>query len=145
MTELSWKEKLSYWRVCFWDPGHFHICRTDCSWMWRVVSLRIPCSISTPRFPRSCWDVKGGLTLLGVYMVVFPILKLMLRKTAWGETDVEENGNRQRRWKLVIRIGMVWRMVVWWRWGGGDFPEAAAALAAAEAADRGKASVFDTL
>jgi uncharacterized protein len=91
MADLSWKEKLLLGAFVFGILGIFTfvgLIVPGCGG-WFLYAFLVPFYAI---FPAILLGVKGGLTLLGVYMVVFPILKLMLRKTAWGERMSKKMG-----------------------------------------------------
>jgi uncharacterized protein len=91
MTDLSWKEKLLIGAFVFGILGIFTfvgLIAPGCGG-WFLYAFLVPFYAI---FPTILLGGKGGLTLLGVYMVVFPILKLMLRKTVWGEKMSKKMG-----------------------------------------------------
>jgi uncharacterized protein len=100
VADLTWKEKLLLGAFVFGILGIFTfvgLIVPGCGG-WFLYAFLVPFYAT---FPTILLGVKGGLTLLGVYMVVFPILKLMLRKTAWGERMSKKMGTgsgRGRSW-----------------------------------------------
>jgi uncharacterized protein len=100
MTDLGLKEKLLIGAFVFGILGIFTfvgLIAPGCGG-WFLYAFLVPFYAI---FPSILLGVKGGLTLLGVYMVVFPILKMMLRKTAWGESMSKKMGTGSgggRRW-----------------------------------------------
>ncbi len=91
MAELGWKEKLLIGAFVFGILGIFTfvgLIAPGCGG-WFLYAFLVPFYAT---FPTILLGVKGGLTLLGVYMVAFPILKLMLRKTPWGERMSKKMG-----------------------------------------------------
>jgi uncharacterized protein len=100
MPDLTWKEKMLIGAFVFGILGLFTfvgLISPGCGG-WFLYAFLIPFYAT---FPTILLGAKGGLTLLGVYMVLFPILKLMLRKTAWGEKMSKKMGTGTgagRRW-----------------------------------------------
>lgn len=91
MAELGWKEKLLIGAFVFGILGLFTfigLISPGCGG-WFLYAFLIPFYAT---FPSILMGVKGGMSLLGVYVVAFPILKLMLRKTAWGERMSKKMG-----------------------------------------------------
>jgi len=91
MADLSWKEKLLIGAFVFGILGIFTfvgLIAPGCGG-WFLYAFLVPFYAIFPSF---LLGVRGGLTLLGVYMVVFPILKFMLRKTSWGERMSKKMG-----------------------------------------------------
>ena len=91
LAELSWKEKLLISAFVFGILGIFTfigLISPGCGG-WFLYAFLIPFYAT---FPSILLGVKGGLTLLGIYAVAFPVLKLMIRKTAWGEKMSKKMG-----------------------------------------------------
>lgn len=91
LADLSWKEKLLIGAFIFGILGLFTfigLIAPGCGG-WFLYAFLVPFYAT---FPTILLGVKGGLTLLGIYAVVFPIAKLMIRKTAWGERMSKKMG-----------------------------------------------------
>jgi len=91
LAELSWKEKLLIGAFVFGILGVFTfigLIAPGCGG-WFLYAFLIPFYAT---FPTILLGVKGGLTLLGIYAIAFPILKLMIRKTSWGERMSKKMG-----------------------------------------------------
>jgi uncharacterized protein len=91
LAELSWKEKLLIGAFIFGILGLFTfigLIAPGCGG-WFLYAFLIPFYAT---FPTILLGVKGGLTLLGIYAVAFPILKLMIGKTSWGEKMSKKMG-----------------------------------------------------
>lgn len=91
MAELSWKEQLLIGAFVFGILGIFTfvgLIAPGCGG-WFLYAFLIPFYAT---FPTILLGEKGGVALLGTYLVLFPILKLMLRKTAWGERMSKKMG-----------------------------------------------------
>ena len=91
LAELNWKEKLLIGSFVFGILGIFTfigLIAPGCAG-WFLYAFLIPFYAT---FPTIILGVNGGLTLLGIYAVAFPALKLILRKTAWGESMSKKMG-----------------------------------------------------
>jgi uncharacterized protein len=91
LAELNWKEKLLIGAFVFGILGIFTfigLIAPGCGG-WFLYAFLIPFYAT---FPTILLGVKGGLTLLGIYAVAFPVLKMVLRKTAWGERMAKKMG-----------------------------------------------------
>jgi uncharacterized protein len=91
LAELSWKEKLLIGAFIFGILGIFTfigLIAPGCGG-WFLYAFLIPFYAT---FPTILLGVKGGLTLLGIYAIAFPILKLMIRKTSWGDRMSKKMG-----------------------------------------------------
>jgi uncharacterized protein len=91
LAALSWKEKLLIGAFIFGILGIFTfigLIAPGCGG-WFLYAFLIPFYAT---FPTILLGLKGGLTLLGIYAVAFPIVKLMIRKTAWGEKMSKKMG-----------------------------------------------------
>lgn len=91
MAELGWKEQLLIGAFVFGILGIFTfvgLIAPGCAG-WFLYAFLIPFYAT---FPTIVLGTNGGLTLLGIYVVAFPVLKLLLRKTAWGERMSKKMG-----------------------------------------------------
>lgn len=82
--ELSWKEKLLIGAFLFLILGVFTVfglLMPGCAG-WGLYAFLIPFYAV---FPMIVLGVTGGMTVLGIYAIGFPILKLLLGRTPWGK------------------------------------------------------------
>lgn len=84
LADLSWKERLLIGAFVFFILGIFTVIGLfvpGCGG-WFLYAFLIPFYAI---FPMVVLGVNGGLSLLGVYLIGFPILKVIFGKTSWGE------------------------------------------------------------
>jgi uncharacterized protein len=67
-------------------------------------------------FPMVIFGFQGGLTTLITYVVGFPILKLLIGKSAWGKRIMKKMGSNSGG-----RSGGGWSSGSGWSSGGGGF------------------------
>lgn len=92
LPDLSWKEKLGIGAFVFGILGLFTfigLVSPGCGG-WFLYAFLIPFYAT---FPSIIFGVKGGLSLLGVYAVAFPVAKLMIGKTKWGKKMAKKMGS----------------------------------------------------
>ncbi|HYF67119.1 MAG TPA: TPM domain-containing protein [Ohtaekwangia sp.] len=90
-AELSWKEKLLMGAFVFGILGIFTLLGLfipGCGG-WALYAFLIPFYAT---FPMVIFGVDGGLYALGTYMISFPLLKVILGKTAWGKRMIKKMG-----------------------------------------------------
>ncbi|MBA4056544.1 MAG: hypothetical protein C0490_17650, partial [Marivirga sp.] len=83
-NEFGWKERLLIGVFVFFILGIFTfmgLLIPGCAG-WFLYAFLIPFYATFPMF---VLGENGGITLLGTYVAGFPLLKLMLGKTAWGK------------------------------------------------------------
>lgn len=93
--ELSWKMKILIGAFIFGILGlftFFALFVPGCAG-WGLYGFLIPFYAA---FPMVVLGVTGGLTLLAVYAVGFPILKLIVGRTAWGKRMTSSMGTTNR-------------------------------------------------
>lgn len=94
-NELGWKERLLIGAFVFFILGIFTFMGLfipGCAG-WFLYAFLIPFYATFPMF---VLGETGGITLLGTYIAGFPLLKLMLSKTAWGKRMAKKMGNTNR-------------------------------------------------
>lgn len=118
LTELTWKERLLIGLFIFGILGIFTFVGLfvpGCSG-WFLYAFLIPFYAT---FPIVVLGVNGGLTALAVYVLGFPILKILLKKTAWGKklADKMQSSSGGSGWTS----GGGWSGGGWSSGGGGGF------------------------
>lgn len=93
-TELTWGEKLGIGAFVFGILGIFTFVAlfTDGCAGWFIYAFLIPFYAV---FPSIVLGVNGGLALAGVYLIGFPLLKVMLAKTKFGK-EIKKTFNNRR-------------------------------------------------
>jgi uncharacterized protein len=92
---MSWSERLFMGLFVFSILGLFTVIglfSPGCAG-WFLYAFLIPFYAT---FPLAVLGVQGGLGLLGVYVIGFPILKLLLGRSAWGKKMASSMGNSRR-------------------------------------------------
>jgi uncharacterized protein len=94
-AELSLKERILIGAFIFGILGIFTFIGlfVPGSGGWFLYAFLIPFYAT---FPWVVLGLTGGLTAFLVYLVGFPILKILLRKTAWGKRFIKKMENSQR-------------------------------------------------
>jgi len=90
--ELEWKERLLIGLFIFFILGIFTFSGLfipGCGG-WFLYAFLIPFYAA---FPLVVLGTSAGLSTLGIYVIGFPILKLMLGKTEWGRKMAKKMGN----------------------------------------------------
>ncbi|HEY3404179.1 MAG TPA: TPM domain-containing protein [Ohtaekwangia sp.] len=111
-VEMSWKEKLLIGAFIFGILGVFTFLGLfvpGCTG-WFMYAFLIPFYAA---FPMAVLGVDGGLTALGIYVISFPILKIILNNTPWGK----RMGSKMNQGKSG---GKGWTSGSGW-FGGGSF------------------------
>lgn len=83
-VDMTWKERLLIGAFIFGILGVFTLIGLlvpGCTG-WFMYAFLIPFYAA---FPMAVLGVNGGLSLLGLYIIAFPILKIILSKTSWGQ------------------------------------------------------------
>ena len=117
IEELSWKERLAIGAFVFGILGVFTfvgLLTPGCGG-WFLYAFLIP---FYGTFPMFVLGTKAGLTLLGTYVVGFPILKMILKNTPWGSRMAKRMGSGSSgggRWSS----GSGWSGGGWSSGGGG--------------------------
>ncbi len=96
MEELGWKERLLIGAFVFGILGVFTFLGLfipGCGG-WFLYAFLIPFYAT---FPMIVLGSNAGLTLLGTYVVGFPILKMILKKTPWGSRMAKSMGKGSGR------------------------------------------------
>lgn len=91
MADLGWKERILLGAFIFGILGvftFFGLVSPGCAG-WFLYAFLIPFYAT---FPMVVFGVTGGLTVLGIYAIGFPILKLILGRTAWGKSMGQKMG-----------------------------------------------------
>lgn len=94
-SELGWKERLLIGVFIFFILGVFTFLGLfvqGCGG-WFLYAFLIPFYAT---FPMLVLGQNGGITLLGAYVVGFPILKLLLNKMPWGRRMAKKMGKTNR-------------------------------------------------
>ena len=115
MEELGWKERLLIGAFVFGILGIFTcigLFVPGCSG-WFLYAFLIPFYAA---FPMVVFGVKGGLVTLVAYMVGFPLLKMILGKTPWGQRMAKKVGKGNRGGR-----GGGWSSGSGWLGGGGSW------------------------
>lgn len=92
IEELGWKERLLIGVFVFGILGIFTclgIFVPGCGG-WFLYAFLIPFYAT---FPMLVLGVNGGLTTLGMYLIGFPVVKMILSKTPWGQRMAKRVGN----------------------------------------------------
>lgn len=98
--ELGWKERLLLGAFIFGILGVFTcvgLFVPGCAG-WFLYAFLIPFYAA---FPAVVFGPTGGLTMLGVYVIGFPVLKMVLARTPWGKrmaTKVGSSNSRGKGW-----------------------------------------------
>jgi uncharacterized protein len=96
MADLSWKEKILIGIFIFGILGIFTFLGLfvkGCAG-WFMYAFLIPFYAT---FPMVVFGVNGGLTALGIYALGFPVLKLLVGNTGWGQRISKNMQSGQRR------------------------------------------------
>lgn len=112
MTDLNWKERILVGVFIFVILGvftFFGVVSPGCAG-WFLYAFLIPFYAT---FPMVVLGVTGGLSLLGIYIIGFPILKLILSRTSWGK-------NIGKKLNSGGRKGGGWSSGGGWFSGGGS-------------------------
>lgn len=110
MTQLSGKEKLLIGAFVFGILGIFTLIGLfvpGCSG-WFMYAFLIPFWAA---FPMVVLGVNSGIGVLATYILGFPVLKMIVSKTAWGKRMATNMGNK--------RSGKGWSSGSGWFGGGG--------------------------
>jgi uncharacterized protein len=92
---MSWSERLFIGAFVFGILGLFTVAglfSPGCGG-WFLYAFLIPFYAT---FPLAVLGVSAGLGLLGVYVVGFPILKILMGRTAWGKKMASSMGSSRR-------------------------------------------------
>jgi uncharacterized protein len=110
--DLTWKEKLLIGAFIFGILGIFTfigLVSPGCAG-WFLFAFLIPFYAI---FPMVVFGSSGGLTILIIYLIAFPILKLLVGKSAWGKRMAKSMNNKSGR-------GGGWTSGGGWFGGGGS-------------------------
>jgi len=91
-SELGWKERILIGLFVFFILGIFTVTGLfipGCGG-WFLYAFLIPFYAT---FPLVVMGTSAGLSILGVYIIGFPILKLILGKTEWGSKMAKKMAN----------------------------------------------------
>jgi len=114
-AELGLKEKIVLGLFIFFVLGVFTfvgIISPGCTG-WFLYAFLVPFYTV---FPMTIFGSRGGLITAGVYIFIYPILKLLLGKTSWGERISKKMGSgRGQGWSS----GSGWSGGGWSSGGGG--------------------------
>jgi len=95
-SDFGWKERLLVGAFVFGILGMFTfigLVSKGCAG-WFLYVFLIPFYAV---FPAAILGAYGGLTLLGVYAIGFPIFRVIIGRTAWGKRLAENFGNTRNR------------------------------------------------
>ncbi len=113
--ELGWKGRIALGLFIFIILGTFTfvgIITPGCSG-WFLYAFLIP---FYALFPMAVVGITGGFAVLVVYVIAFPLLKMLLPKTAWGK-KMTVKGSTGRGWSWSSGSG--WSGGGWSSGGGG--------------------------